>query len=129
MNGIENNAYFWQKLDTLYFSSKLVISRSKGDVHPKYHNLVYPVSYGYLEDTFNQEQEGIAVYRGSAPASSISTIVIAADILKKDIDVKLLVGCTLEEEEEILRFLNQTDFQKTILVRRGNIVPNWATTE
>ncbi|PKM64895.1 MAG: Inorganic pyrophosphatase [Firmicutes bacterium HGW-Firmicutes-20] len=129
MNGIENNAYFWQKLDTLFFSSKLVISRNKGDVHPKYHNLVYPVSYGYLEDTFNQEQEGIAVYRGSGLASSISTIVIAADILKKDIDVKLLVGCTQAEEEEILRFLNQTDFQKTILVRRGNTVPNWATTE
>jgi inorganic pyrophosphatase len=55
--------------------------------------------------------------------------VIAADILKKDIDVKLLVGCTQTEEEEILRFLNQTDFQKTILVRRGNMVPNWATTE
>jgi inorganic pyrophosphatase len=91
--------------------------------------LVYPVSYGYLEDTFNQEQEGIAVYRGSGSASSISTIVIAADILKKDIDVKLLVGCTQAEEEEILRFLNQTDFQKTILVRRGNVVPNWATTE
>jgi inorganic pyrophosphatase len=90
MNGIENNAYFWQKLDTLFFSSKLVISRGKGDVHPKYHNLVYPVSYGYLEDTYNQEQEGIAVYRGSGTASSISTIVIAADILKKDIDVKLV---------------------------------------
>lgn len=129
MNAIENNAYFWQKIDTLYFSSKLIISRKKNSIHPVYHNLVYPVDYGFLEDTINRDQEGIAVYRGSGSASSIQTLVVAADILKKDIDVKLLVGCTSEEEEEILRFLNQTDFQKSVLIRRGNTVPSWAMSE
>ena len=129
MNNFENNAYFWQKLDTLFFSNKLVIIREKGTSHPKYHNLVYPVAYGYLEDTEKKDSEGIAVYRGSASASMVQTLVIAADILKKDIDVKILVGCSPEEEEEILRFLNQTDFQKSILVRRANYIPAWAVTE
>ncbi len=129
MSEIQNNAFFWQKVDTLYFSSKLVISRPKGSTHPKYHNLVYPVDYGYLEDTVNKELEGITVYRGSESITSIQTMVIAADILKKDIDVKLFVGCSEQDEAEILRFLNQTDFQKAILVRRGNIIPSWAMTE
>ena len=40
----ENNAYFWQKLDTLYLSSQLKITRRKGESHPEFPNLVYPVS-------------------------------------------------------------------------------------
>ena len=52
-----------------------------------------------------------------------------ADILKKDCEVKLLVGCTEQETEKILQFLNQTQFQKAILVRRGKEMPSWATSD
>ena len=40
--------------------------------------------------------------------------------------MKLLIGCSEEEKHEILEFLNQTEFQKAILVQRGNEVPDWA---
>jgi inorganic pyrophosphatase len=129
MNNLENNAYFWQKIDTLYFSNRLVIAREKGSAHPKYHNLIYPVDYGYLEDTQIEQSEGIAVYKGSGSDYMVTTLVVAADILKKEIDVKLLVGCSPAEEEDILRFLNQTDFQKSVLVRRSSDIPNWAISE
>ena len=59
----------------------------------------------------------------------VKTAVVAADILQKEIDVKLLVGCSKAEEDLILRFLNQTDFQKTILIRRGNEIPEWGLTD
>ena len=72
---------------------------------------------------------GIAVYRGSEKSSMVKTAVVAADILQKEIDVKLLVGCSKAEEDLILRFLNQTDFQKTILIRRGNEIPEWGLTD
>ncbi len=126
MNMFENNAFFWQKLDTLLFSSKLVIDHPKNTCHKKHVNLVYPVDYGYLTDTSNDEGEPIAVYKGSLPSNLVSSIVVSADILKKDCEVKLLIGCTLEEERDILFFLNQTEFQKTVLMRRGNEVPEWA---
>jgi|SRR5690554_110955 len=129
MNNLENNAYFWQKIDTLYFSNRLVIAREKGSTHPKYHNLVYPVDYGYLEDTQNEQSEGVAVYKGTMSDYMVTTLVVAADILKKEIDVKLLVGCSPQEEEEILRFLNQTDFQKSVLIRRSSDIPTWAVSE
>ncbi len=129
MNNLENNAYFWQKIDTLYFSNRLVIAREKGSTHPKYHNLVYPVDYGYLEDTQNKESDGVPVYKGSMSDFMVTTLVVAADILKKEIDVKLLVGCSPQEEEDILRFLNQTDFQKSVLVRRSSEIPTWAVSE
>ena len=126
MNTFENNAYFWQKIDTLTFSSHFVISQPKGSSHPTYHNLIYPLDYGYLKDTLSADTNGIAMYKGSLSASMVNACVIAADILKKDVEIKLLIGCTPSEEEDILLFLNQTEFQKTVLIRRANTVPTWA---
>ncbi|MGL5540759.1 MAG: inorganic diphosphatase [Erysipelotrichaceae bacterium] len=127
MNKYENNAYFWQKLDTLYLSSKLVIDRPRNSCHYKYSNLIYPVDYGYLTETINADQAPIDVFKGSKKEHLVNVVAIAADILKKDVEVKLLIGCTPEEERSILEFLNQTDFQKCVLIRRGNEVPEWSS--
>ncbi|MGN1344925.1 MAG: Inorganic pyrophosphatase [Traorella sp.] len=127
MSEYENNAFFWQKLDTLYISSKLVIDRPKNTCHYKYSNLVYPVDYGYLCDSGNADQTPIDVFKGSEKSSKVGAIVVTADILKKDCETKLLIGCSEEEIEKILVFLNQTEFQKAVLLRRGNEMPEWAT--
>ena len=113
MNTLENNAFFWQKLDTLYLSSKLIVDRPKGTCHYKYSNLVYPVDYGYLNDTTGSDQAPIDVFRGSVKSNLIQAVV----------------GCSEEEERKILEFLNQTEFQKAILVRRGKEVPEWAVND
>ena len=126
MNTLENNAFFWQKLDTLFFSSKLVVDRPRYTVHYKYSNLVYPVDYGYLSDTTGSDQAPSDVFKGSQKTNQVGAIVVSADILKKDCEVKLLIGCSEEEEHEVLEFLNQTEFQKAILIHRGNEVPEWA---
>ncbi|MBR2685910.1 MAG: Inorganic pyrophosphatase [Erysipelotrichaceae bacterium] len=123
-----NNAFFWQKIDTMFFSNRLIITREKNDHHPLYPNLVYPTQYGYLDDTY-PEDPGICVFRGSLDVTHVEAMVIAADLLKKDLEVKLLVGCTEEEEKQILHFLNQTDFQKGVLIRRGEEVPGWSVSE
>jgi len=126
MNQLENNAFFWQKLDSIYFASSIVITQPQGSMHSTFANLVYPVDYGYLNDTLSQDLLGIAIYKGKGSAYSVEAILVAADILKKDIEVKLLVGCNQEEVDKILRFVNQTEYQKTIIVRRGNDVPTWS---
>lgn len=126
MNTLENNAFFWQKLDTLFLSSKLVVDRPRHTSHYKYSNLIYPVDYGYLSDTSGTDQAPIDVFKGSTKTNLVGAIVVSADILKKDCEVKFLVGCNEEEEKDILAFLNQTEFQKAILIRRGNEVPEWA---
>ena len=91
--------------------------------------LVYPVDYGYLNDTTGSDQAPIDVFRGTQKSNLIQAVVVSADILKKDCEVKLLVGCTQEEEYAILEFLNQTEFQKAILVRRSKDVPDWAVND
>ncbi len=129
MRELENNALFWQKLDTLVLSSILKIDRPKGTSHFKYHNLIYPVDYGYLSDTLGTDAQPIDVYRGTMNSNFVGAIVISADILKKDCVAKLLIGCTEQEKEDIMSFLNQTEFQKAILIQRGNEVPSWATSD
>ena len=74
----------------------------------------------------SSDQSPIDVFRGSEISSLVLAIAVSADILKKDCEVKLLVGCSEEEIHDILEFLNQTEFQKAVLLRRGNEVPEWA---
>ena len=124
MEELLNNGYFWQKIDSLVLSTNVVISQVKGSHHPKYLNMVYPVNYGYLEDI-----DAIKVFKGSLKKATADAVMVVGDILKRDLEVKLLWGCTQEEEIEILRFINQTDYQKGILVRRGKELPEWAITD
>ncbi len=119
-----NNGYFWQKIDSLVLSTNIVISQPKDSHHPEYLNMVYPVDYGYLTDT-----DAIKVFKGSVKSTKVESIMIVGDILKRDLEVKLLMGCNEEEEKMILHFINQTDYQKGILVRRGNELPEWAITD
>ena len=119
-----NNGYFWQKIDSLVLSTNVIISQPKGSHHPKYLNRIYPLDYGYLNDT-----DSIKVFKGSKKTSKVDAIMIVGDILKRDLEVKLLMGCDEVEEKEILLFINQTDYQKGILVRRGNVIPDWALTD
>ena len=125
----ENNAYFWQKVDNLYLSSGFKQTRKKGDVHPVFKNLIYPTDYGHVKDTKSISGEGVSVYAGTLSRSKITALVIAADILARELDVKVLVGCTDEEVEAVLRFLNQTDYQKTVLIRRGRDIPSWGLSD
>ena len=129
MNEFENNAYFWQKLDTIYLSSKLEIDRPKDSVHYKYSNLIYPVDYGYLKDTTGTDMKPIDVFKGSLYSNQVMAVAISADILKKDSEVKLIVGCSEDEIYDIMAFLNQTEFQKAVLLRRGYEVPEWGSDE
>ena len=112
MEQLENNAYFWQKMDTLLLSSACKIAHEKGSAHP-----------------VGTDSQPIHVYKGSLKAQNVDAIVVSADILKKDCEVKLLIGCNEDEKLKILEFLNQTQFQKAILIQRGNQIPGWANND
>lgn len=123
-----NNAYFWQKIDTLYLSGDFKLAHKKGDRHPKNKSLVFPLDYGYIKTLNGEQEESIAVYKGSK-GKKVSAVVVCADIITKTLSVKILVGITEEEEEALLRFLNATDIMKTVVIHRSKVVPSWAVTE
>lgn len=128
MEQLQNNAFFWQKIDSLVLSGDFVTLAEKGDSHPEYPSLIYPLRYGYLKALESEDLPNYRVYKGDH-GTTASAVVVCADILSKSLDVKILLGCDAEEEEAVLRFLNQSEFQKTIIIYRGNQIPSWAQSE
>ena len=129
MKTYDNNAFFWQKVDTLFLSGRVNIEKHQGDRHPVYSNMIYPVDYGHLSDTISITEKGLSVYVGSLKPWSVTSLIVAVDILEKSMDVKMLVGCTEEETNNILHFLNQSDFHKTVLINRGTDIPSWGVSD
>ena len=112
------NSAFWDALDWLYRHSKIIIDRPKGTAHPRYSSFIYPLDYGYLENTSSLDGGGIDVYVGSQKDRKIDAILCTVDTLKKDSEIKLLVGCTAEEKELVYQMHNDTASMKGILILR-----------
>lgn len=109
---------FWQALDKLVSNSKIVIDRPKGTKHPKYPDILYEVDYGYLKDTTSMDGDGIDVWKGSDVKQEIDAIICVVDLLKKDSEIKILIGCTEIEKEKIYRLHNNSENMKAMLIRR-----------
>lgn len=128
MREFENNAYFWQKVDTLFSSGDFKITNKKGSAHKHYPSLTYPCDYGYIESLKNEDNNKIEMYK-SNNGNSVDAIVVCADIISKGFEIKGLCGLNDEEIEAVLRFLNCTEYQKTVLIKRGTDIPAWGETE
>ena len=112
------NNEFWQAIDSLASSGRIVIDRPKGSSHPKYPDCIYPVDYGYLENTTSMDGGGIDVWRGSLTTDTVDAIICTVDLMKKDSEIKLIMGCTEEETKIIYEFHNNSEFMKGILIKR-----------
>lgn len=111
------NDDFWNALDELVANSEIVIDRPKGTPHPKFPNFIYRVDYGYLKDTSSMDGAGIDVWVGSSE-KKINAIMCIVDLMKKDSEIKILIGCTEDEQAIVYETHNETQFMKGVLIRR-----------
>src|SRR5512143_2262258 len=95
---------FWQGMSNLLVTNNIVIDRPRGSTHPHYPELVYPLDYGFLEGTTASDGGGIDVWLGSLStvmnrnnAKTLTGILCTFDTLKRDAEIKFLVGCTQED--------------------------------
>ena len=95
---------FWQALRRLINECPPIIDRPKGSHHPHYPEMIYPLDYGYLPGTESMDGGGIDVWIGSDKSQTIAGICCTIDLLKKDAEIKILLGC---DEKDILAI---TDF-------------------
>jgi len=112
------NGLYWKHLDALLESAEIIIDRPKGSPHPRYTFMIYPLDYGYLRGTASSDGAEIDVWLGSLPDRKCDAILCTADTVKRDVEVKLLVGCTEVEKATILDFHNSSSLMSAILVRR-----------
>ncbi len=108
---------FWSALDALVGESEIVVDRPKGTAHPKYPDFVYKVDYGYLKDTASMDGAGIDVWVGTN-GKYVDAVMCIVDLLKRDSEIKILIGCTEEEKAVIYETHNETPYMKGILIRR-----------
>ena len=109
---------FWAAIDTLCAQSQVVIDRPKGSAHPRYPDFIYPMDYGYLKGTSSMDGGGIDLWVGTRGDRAVDAVMCVVDLVKRDSEIKLLMGCTEEEKETVRRVHNETASQKGILIRR-----------
>jgi len=88
---------FWLDMTKLAKTNKIVLDRPKGKPHPRYPKLIYPLDYGYLEGTTAGDGDGIDVWFGSLESKILTGILCTFDKIKRDAEIKLLIGCTNED--------------------------------
>ena len=115
MNSSDNS--FWETLDSLVNNSEIVIDRPKGTAHPKYPDFIYKVDYGYLKNTSSMDDAGIDVWVGTGN-KRIDAIMCTVDLMKRDSEIKILIGCTEEEKQLIYQTHNESLYMKGIMIRR-----------
>jgi len=106
MNTKKIDSKFWERLDNLIKSAKIVIDRPKDTHHPNFPEVIYPIDYGYLEGIQGGDGSDIDLWVGSKPDKTLDAIICTVDIRKKDTEIKLLLGCTEAEKIKILDFHN-----------------------
>ena len=110
---------FWEILDKLVAECNIVIDRKKNQPHPKWPDYIYPLDYRYLDGTASMDQGGIDVWVGSADDKKVSAVICIVDYLKKDSEIKVLIGCTEEEMQLVYNTQNRFDNMRGILVKRN----------
>lgn len=96
---------------------EIVIDRPKGSTHPRFTHIRYDVDYGYIENT-SMDGDGIDVWKGSLSSANVNAIICTVDLLKRDSEIKLLIGCTEDEMKPVCDFHNDSDLMKGIMIRR-----------
>ncbi len=113
----EHNQHFWEELDRLVENSKIVIERPKGTQHPRFPEYIYPVDYGYVENTSSMDGGEIDIWVGTMLPRKIDSILCTFDSLKKDSEIKILFGCNLKEKELIYKTQN-SKILKAVMIER-----------
>lgn len=98
---------FWLEMGNLIAANRIVIDRPKGARHPRYPELVYTLDYGYLENTTAGDGDGIDVWMGSLDRKTLTGILCTFDTIKRDAEIKLLIGCTQQDIQTIRNFNGQ----------------------
>lgn len=108
---------FWQALDRLISEHTVIIDRPKGSHHPRYPKVIYPLDYGYLEGTTAIDGGGVDVFRGGFDPMKLTGLALTVDLLKNDVEVKLLLGCTPSEQRVLVGFLNDGEMYAALIPR------------
>jgi inorganic pyrophosphatase len=97
--------------------SKIVVNRPKGSHHPKFPGFIFPLDYGYLSGTTGGDGKEIDVWIGSADIKNINGIFCTIDSIKRDTEIKILIGCTVNDINTLENFYNENQYMSGLLIK------------
>ena len=95
---------FWREMSQLIVSNRIILDRPKHSAHPRYPDFIYPLDYGYLENTTAADGGGIDVWVGSLTTGTLTGILCTFDTIKQDMEIKLLIACSADDLQLIQKF-------------------------
>jgi inorganic pyrophosphatase len=110
---------FWIYLEQVVENNRIVIDRPKGTPHPQYPDFIYPLDYGYLEETQTSDADGIDVWVGSSKSLRLDGVLCTVDLKRNDVEVKVLLGCSADDIRRILEVTN-SNTMRAILISRDD---------
>ena len=108
MKHLTGDHSFWQKMNELASSQPIIVDRSKVIAHPRYPDAIYPLDYGYLDNTESADGSGIDVWLGSLNTKTLTGILCVFDTLTCEMEIKLLIACSKEDIRIIQQFHSET---------------------
>ncbi|MDR1528747.1 MAG: hypothetical protein LBS22_04165 [Puniceicoccales bacterium] len=117
--GRDGDAFF-ETFERLIREHGITIDRPKGMSHPRFPGLIYPINYGFINNTQSQDGEGIDVFKGDDDGIGVVGVICSVDTVKRDSEVKVLYNCTEENIQTALKIMNSGPM-RGILIGRKNI--------
>ena len=114
----------WIEWERIIDENRIVIDRPRDTAHPRFPDMIYPVDYGYLEQTIGGDSAEIDIFIGSAHSGLVG-LLSTRDAAKDDRETKLLWNLTDEEIETIVSFLNRGAMTASLIRRSDELSSFW----
>lgn len=95
----------WEGWEGIILEREFTLDRPKGSVHPEHPEIVYPIDYGYVNETQGGDGSELDIFVGSAD-NGLVAVILTTDRRKRDRECKLILNCSPEEIYLINGFIN-----------------------
>lgn len=95
----------WELWDGVIRLKGITIDRPKFSAHPSFPEIIYPIDYGFVNETLSVDGEEQDVFVGSGQNGLIAA-VFTSDRRKGDQECKLLFNCSPMEVYLVNGFIN-----------------------
>lgn len=117
----------WAAWEQCIAEHGITIDRPRGTAHPEYPSVMYPLDYGYINDTISTDGAPIDVFVGSG-TTGLTGAILTTDHRQQDREAKLLYDCTPAEVYTAHGFINyDRTLLEGVLVLRRPMQELWAT--
>lgn len=116
----------WQYWQNLIEKNGITIDRPYHTSHPNYPEIIYPIDYGYINNTIGEDGVEVDIFVGETNNGLVG-VLATVDYRKKDKELKFIYNCDPTEIYTINGFIN---FDRTLmegkLILRQPMYQLWA---